>query len=219
MRGLLDDQTLDGAHEVQLTYRPERVGIPLFKSRETSISSIVRYICQIWGGAINPILPVEEDGSLNRDYASVLTGAAVDRISGASAFHLFHLRSIKLKPAEQQQSAHGYQLAVALLQPGQQDKYQTLESVALEDEDPWRDIYAACLGLLPEIPDREILKAGYLVPELTFENYLRVQRPTVSGSLDDLLERLHCDDVMTPRMLSMIHLSYGNAGSTGIRSE
>ena len=89
--------------------------------------------------------------------------------------------------------------------------------VELDDDDPWRPIYAACLGRLPEAPTPELLSAGYLRPELTFEDFLRIERVHVSGGLDDLLARLSADGRITPRQLSMLHLAYGNAGSTALR--
>jgi hypothetical protein len=91
--------------------------------------------------------------------------------------------------------------------------------VALDADDPWRPIYMACLGDLPQRPDERFLHKTYLNPELMFEDFLDVTRPAALGSLSDLLERLDNDEVMTPRQLSMTHLAYGTAGSTSIRDE
>lgn len=87
------------------------------------------------------------------------------------------------------------------------------------DGDPWRPIYAACLGCLPEAPTPELLSAGRLRPELTFKDFLRIELVHVSGELDDLLARISADGRITPRQLSMQHLAYGNAGSTALRSK
>lgn len=113
----------------------------------------------------------------------------------------------------------GSQFAAALLDYHRQDSYGVLEVVELDDDDPWRPIYAACLGRLPEAPTPELLSAGYLRPELTFEDFLNIERVHVSGELDDLLARLSADGRITPRQLSMLHLAYGNAGSTALRSK
>ncbi|AEF43064.1 hypothetical protein [Hoyosella subflava] len=89
----------------------------------------------------------------------------------------------------------------------------------LPDNDPWQDIYAACLGLLPESPDTDVLGAGYLPLDLRFEDFVTVNRVEAQCSLEDLLSRLNAADRLTPRELSMIHLAYGSRGSSAIRSE
>lgn len=78
----------------------------------------------------------------------------------------------------------GSQFAAALLDYHRQDSYGVLEVFELDD-DSWRPepIYAACLGRLPEAPTPELLSAGCLRPELTPEDFLRIERAHVSENL------------------------------------
>ncbi|WP_427136171.1 hypothetical protein [Pseudarthrobacter sp. S9] len=110
----------------------------------------------------------------------------------------------------------GRQLAVALLPHGKQQDYRRLEVLQLAEEDPWRGIYAVCLGCLPERPDIEVLRHGYLNENLKFEDFVKLDRTGARGSLEDLLERVTTDATMSPRQLSMIHLDYGGTGRYGI---
>lgn len=218
MKNLLDDETLEGAHEGRISYRPQRVAVPISRAEPASFAEAVRYECQIWGGATTPIIPVEPDGSIDALYRRLLPGAALDRIHGhdASGHGAEDHMRIDLRIPR---SEYGSQLAVALLQHKKQSAYRSLEIVELELGDPWRNIYAACLGLLPDRPDSKLLDAGRLRRELAFEDFLTVERLAVSGSLADLIERVNSKDRMSPRSLSMIELAYGNTGSSGMRTE
>jgi hypothetical protein len=89
----------------------------------------------------------------------------------------------------------------------------------VDPSDPWRPIYAACLGLVPEAPTESVLQELRYVPELTFEDFLRIERVWTAGSAEDLLSRLEDEQHLTPRQLSMIFLAYGSAGSMSLRDE
>lgn len=104
----------------------------------------------------------------------------------------------------------GRQLAVALLPYGKQHESKKLAVTQLAEVDPWKGIYAATLGLLPDSPSGDVLRHGYLKDELQFDDFAKLDRVTATGSLEDLLQRLTSDEFMTPRQLSMIHLEYGN---------
>lgn len=218
MRGLLDDELLEGISEVQVAYRPERIAFPLKDSiTQEELISAVRNQCQIWGGAVTPFVPLNADETVSREYARILPGSAIDGIAGLHPHNLFHLADAKVTPIRHIE-AHGPQLAFTLLEFGKAEKYRPVEVVELDSEDPWRMIYAACLGLLPEKPDAALLESHNLVPDLAFEDIIRVDRVHVEGSLDDLLRRLNSKEVISPRKLSMLQLAYGDAGSTNIRT-
>lgn len=217
MRGLLDDSVLNGTHEARITYRPDRWAIPVPTSDPARVIEAIRYECQLWGGATTPLVPVAHGGSLSPAYASALPGALVDGVHGLHPFDLFDLSSATVK-LDERREGFGCQLAVALLEYHKQDTYRPVQVVELREDDPWRGIYAACLGLLPVDPDPDILKHSYLITELQFQDFLRVERVTAEGSFDDLLSRLNSDDFTTPRQLSMTHLPYGAGGSTSLRA-
>lgn len=219
MRGLLDDERLNGPHEVHVSFRPERVAIPIAAGAVDEAIATIETRCQIWGGATTPLIPLSAEGAVIREYARMLPGAAIDHVVGLDVFALGSGGSLRPAAPSGDGAWWGSQFAAALLDYHRQDSYAVLEVVELARDDPWRPIYAACLGRLPQRPTPELLNAGYLKPELTFEDFLRVERVQVSGSLNDLLARLSSDERLTPRQLSMVHLAYGNSGNTSLRQK
>jgi len=219
MRGLLDDERLNGPHEVHVSFRPERVAIPIASDAAGDAIATIAAQCQVWGGATTPLIPLTSEGMVADEYARILPGAAIDHVLGLDLYALGSGEPLRPEAPSGERGWWGSQFAAALLDYHRQDSYAVLEVVELSEDDPWRPIYAACLGLLPEVPTPGLLNAGYLKPELTFEDFLRVDRVQATGSLDDLLTRLSADGRITPRQLSMLHLAYGNSGSTSLRTK
>lgn len=219
MRGLLDDDRLDGPHEVHIVFRPERVAIPIPSGAVDRGLAAIEYQCQVWGGATTPLIPLMPDGAVPNAYASVLPGSAVDHVLGLDTFALGSGGPLRPKMPVNERELWGSQFAAALVNYHQQESYAVLEVVELDPDDPWRPIYAACLGRLPDTPTPELLNAGSLLPDLTFEDFFSVERVHVSGCLEDLLSRLSADGRITPRQLSMLNLAYGSAGSPALRSK
>lgn len=219
MRGLLDEERLEGPHEVQVTFRPERFAFPVRANDMPAALAVIREECQVWGGASTPLIPLAAGGTIPSEYRRVLPGSAVDFVRGVDRLDIRPGASIRPDLAPGRSAWWGRQLAAALLEYQRQDKYAVLETVELDDGDPWKPIYAACLGLLPQEPAPALLESGSLRPDLRFEDFLRVEAVETTGDLDDLLARATNDRRMTPRRLSMIHLAYGSTGSTGIRAK
>ena len=217
MKDLLNDDVLDGSYVSRVTYRPERIALPIRDHVLSGLFDAIRFESQVWGGATTALIPAGEGGALSPAYAAILPGSKVDRVKGLDFYGLFDLPHAKVKwPL--QHHAWGRQLAVTLLKYRAQDEYRHLEIVELATDDPWRGVYAACLGLIPDRPDASVLEANRLLPTLRFEDFVHVERVLVGGSLDDLLQRLSSTEKMSPRMLSMVHLAYGNSGSTFLRT-
>lgn len=219
MKNVLDEELLDGPQDVRIVYRPERVGVTVAQGDVNAFVNTVRYQCQIWGGANAPIIPCDSNGRFTPEYVNVLPGSAVDRIKDVHGFAFYDIANAHVDPPVVETDRYGYQLAAALFRYRRQDDYQHLQVVELDAADPWMGIYAACLGLLPTRPDSELLRTGYLNPELTFEDFVTVERIAVKGSLDDLVERVASRELMSPRNMSMFYLAYGSSGSSGIRTE
>jgi hypothetical protein len=216
MKNLLDDSMLDGSHAARITFRPEREAEPAALGDVPALRDLIADLCQVWGGANTPIVPVTADGTIHSAYARVLPGSQIDGLAGMDYLGLLREPLPKVKLVHER-SGFGKQLAVALLKFRKQKKYAVLEIPELANDDPWRDIYAANLGLLPEVPSREILEHGHLVPDLRFDDFVRIKRPVILGSLEDLMDRL--DERLSPRRLSMNGLAYGGVTHNGIRSE
>lgn len=218
MRGLLDDERLEGPHEVHVSFRPERVAVPIAAGAVDEAILTIQAQCQVWGGGTTPLIPLSPDGEIVEEYARILPGAAIDHVLGLDIFALSSGGPLRPEVLGGEGGWWGSQFAPALLDYQRQGSYAALEVVQLAEDDPWRLIYAGCLGLLPGAPTPDLLNAGYLKPGLRFEDFLRVERVHATGSLDDLLSRLSEDARITPRQLSMLHLGYGNSGSPSIRA-
>jgi hypothetical protein len=183
-----------------------------------ALLDLIAQQCQIWGGGNSPFIPATVDGSIDGHYAEILAGSAIDWIWGLeNPFGLYRLSEAKVSFVDEP-FGWGSQLAIALLNYRTQEQYLPLEVVNLAEDDLWRPIYAACLGLLAEKPEPKLLNVGRLNPELTFEDFLHIEQLSVRGSFDDLLGWLSNDETITPRQLSMYGLGYGNSGSTAIRA-
>jgi hypothetical protein len=209
---LLDEEPLDGSHAARITFRPERAAIPV--SSVDGFLAAITFECQLWSGANTPVVPVSESGLIRPEYLRVLPGSAIERVRGMDAWGLYNMFgksevSVRTHDYLGETDGFGRQLAVAVLPYGKQKEYRKLAVTQLTEGDPWRGIYAACMGLLPDSPSRDVLRYGYLKEDLRFDEFVSVDRRTATGSLDDLLQRLTSDEYMTPRQLSMIHLEYG----------
>lgn len=212
MRGLLDDERLNGPHEVHVSFRPERKAFPIPTGAVDQAIETIEAHCQVWGGATLPLIPLTADGTVPAEYARILPGAAIDRVIGLDPVALGSGVPLQPQAPSGDKNWWGSHFSPALLRFRRQDSYAVLEVVELPRDDPWRPVYAACLGRLPKQPTPELLRVGNLKPELTFEDFLRVERVQVSGSMDDLVARLSSDGRFSPRQLSMVHLPYGDSG-------
>jgi hypothetical protein len=214
---VLDDEKLHGSEPARITFRPHRTAEPVRIGDMAHFRGVVERLCQVWGGANSPLIPTSSSGFIDSNYSRVLAGSAIDGISGLQRDAMYHSSDARVSfPKERDE--YRTQLAMALFKFRKQKKYPPLSIPELDGSDPWRDIYAATLGLLPTEPDKKILQQGNLIPELRFEDFLRIQRPKITGSLQDLLERLDADKSLTPRITTMIHLGSGGGWSTGIRT-
>ncbi len=169
----------------------------------------VAYLSQMWGGSSAPIVPLAADGRIDELYQHILPGAVIDGIIGGDENALTGISSINLADEEPHTSDHLAQLAVAMLDYHAQESYSVISACQLADNDPWRDIYAACLGQIPDQPDPRLLRGGRLREDLRFEDFVRVERPTVLGNLSDLIDRLTGKEVATPRQATLWNLASG----------
>lgn len=217
MAHFLDSERLDGPLAARISARPERLAVPLDISRHL-FKRTVELECQVWGGAANVILPLTADGVIPQDYRIILPGSQIDSVVGNG--YDPHMSLKDLQVTSEPRNVSRSQLALSLFGYGKQENYPPLEIVQLDAADPWVDIYAACLGSLPEDIDSNLIDSGNWLPELKWDNFLQVQRPDVHGSIEDLLSRLRPGHrTLTPRQVSMARLSYANTVSSYIRTD
>lgn len=81
MRGLLDSDFLSGTHEVTMRLRPERAAWPVDVGQLHWFREEVTRLCQTWGGAGQPILPIV-GGEVPPAYVRLLQVEQVDQVGG-----------------------------------------------------------------------------------------------------------------------------------------
>jgi ribosomal protein S27E len=217
MAPILDDQRLDGPHVARISARPRRLAIPLPIHGDRTLESVISLECQIWGGGSNVVLPLDDQGIVPDLYQKIIPGSQIDDIYGA--LHDPDMTRVEHIDAQGPRDVSRSQLAVGLLEYKAPDKLAPVEVVALSPSDPWQGIYLACLGTLPLTIDQGLITSGNWLPDIEFSDFIEVRRAEALGSIGDLLARLRPKErTLTPRQLSMLHLSYAGTASTAIRS-
>jgi hypothetical protein len=215
MRQVLDSEHLDGPLRAIISHRPLRYAIPISPSVQSLVHEI-DFVCQVWGGASYPLLPLDASNVIPHLYSAQLVGAQVDSIMGtASVISTRSIREAVNMPIDRETLA--LQLGLGVLPYRESHAYLPLKVTLLDEADPWYGIYAACLGRLPETIDASLVANGQWVEDIGFADFNKVSREQATGSWEDLCHRLEAR-VLTPRTSSMLTLAYGNQGATTIRS-
>ncbi len=161
----------------------------------------IRWLCQVWGGAGQPLLPVT-DGRCPPPYLSRLEREQIDGVGGLQDLPV----SLPWRVPETSAADHP---AILIAGHVPIEQWRPVEVVELALEDPWRPTYAAVLGVWPEAPDAALSERFFLREDLRFEEIIPVQRREITGSFADLLARLSDRTVLTPRQLSGMFLAGG----------
>jgi hypothetical protein len=199
--GLLDDGLLSGQHEATTVLRPERYARPVATDDLNSALAEIEFVCQVWGGGSQPLLPVAH-GALPEPYGRLLATEQIDFVGG-----LQNIKVVLPTRVETQRPWDHPAILVAASEP--LDGWRSVQVVDLDSDDPWRPIYIAILGTWPESPDHALLDFAGLRKDLRFEEVVPVERVAVAGSLDDLIARTVDRDHLTPRTLASIFLAHG----------
>lgn len=202
IRGLLDEGLLSGQHETSTVLRPERHVRPVDASDLNAALAEAEWACQLWGGGSHPLLPVV-DGAVPNPYLAPLASEQIDFVAGLQEFDGLELpRRVLIEPR--------WEHPVLLVAASEAlDRWRPVEVVVLDRTDPWRAIYAAMLGSLPEVPDARMLKRALLDEALRFDEIVPIRRVETAGSLEDLIERVLSSDNHSPRELANMYLAYG----------
>ncbi|MFC3456124.1 hypothetical protein, partial [Amycolatopsis speibonae] len=199
--GMLSDDLLEGQHEMTTVLRPERLARPVDVGDSEALLAEIARLCQTWGGAGQPLLPVC-DGKMPSPYQRMLEVEQIDGVGGLQD------AAVELPFRVEARHLGDYPvLMVAANEP--RDQWRPIEICDLDCADPWAPIYAVVLGTLPEVPDRELGEAANLREDLQFDDVVPVRRVQVTGSLDDLAARAINREVITPRQLANMFLSSG----------
>jgi len=212
---VLDDELLNGAQAMRAAVRPTRWGCLVPFGNDAHAFATMELNCQLWGGAAFPLIPLDSTARVLPLYRDLLVGSAIDNVYGLD----LHDGSVGAPIEEVAWPAPRIRedLAVAMLRAGRQATYRPVTVVELSDDDPWRLLYAACLGYMPARPSASVIEAGGYIEDLTFEHFINVNRQSIRGSAEDLLDRLADPEAVHPRNLAMFNLGYGLVPSSGIR--
>ena len=204
MRGVLDQELVDGALDTMTSLRPPRIARLVTSTAD--VRSTITHLTQVWGGSRTPLVPMR-DHEIDPAYLDRLASAAVDGIDVDAQDpepavpewlrgHVAHeVPAIELVSASQ-----------SLRQSHPQS--QVIAVPVVDDDDPWQLIYECVLGRLPKRPEPS-LYPHYLTsgtPD-TFAPLHLVQSDVV-GSLADLITRTIGPDLY-PARLSDIALAGG----------
>ncbi|ROQ64113.1 hypothetical protein EDF36_1067 [Rathayibacter sp. PhB152] len=173
----------------------------------------------MWGGGSSPLIPADSDGQFNPAYSALIPGAEVDNIVGWENDRYDDYSSKRAKFLPEREHDFTTKPFFAAIKYGRAKKYATVVDPVLKEEDPWCGIYKAALGIFPEDFEKaELEDAGYR-SDLKLGDFLRVSRPSLAGSFEDLIERLQGKQgEVYPRITTMFGLSYGSQPSTSLRS-
>jgi hypothetical protein len=207
VKGLLDTELLSGAHELQTGLRPRciaRCVSSLDQARETAA-----HLCQSWGGAGNPIVPINQQGTAAAYLQNQLIASEVDGYTltqddlSVSIPYLERTHPIDYPAA----------LIVAHERPASS---RPLDIVDLDERDPWQPVYLATLGWMSDrLGSQFSALAMHGLDELDLGKIIPIRREWTVGSLDDLLKRLTDPNPITPRQFSTLHLASGANPNTG----
>lgn len=217
MKYLLDNQSLTGTYDVATTLRPERAVRVLDDADVGSVIDMITYLCQVWGGNSVSVIPLDA-GRVPSPYMPSLETGQYDLIEPRR--HGTYLETTDLALPKSITLEHAWDSsAIAVVAHETRDRLPVLDVVELEDADPWKPIYAATLGLLPERPDPELSEFVGMLNDLAFDDVIEVRRGSIEGSLDDLLTRLAERSTYTPRRFAGIYLASGMMPDTSFFGE
>jgi len=203
MEFVLDDELLSGVRDAVTTLRPQRVVRYVDEKDEATLARMMTYLCQVWGGQANPIIPVS-DRKVPGAYLRCLSGEQYDVVDRRDRKE----PGLDLPTRIKQEPAWDHP-AVVVAAHVRRDLLRTVEVAELEPGDPWASIYAATLGVLPRELDDGLRVFTGLRDELPFTDIIPVEYTQVAGSLDDLVRRLGKTEVLSPRQLAAVALMTG----------
>lgn len=211
LHGLLSDGLLEGQREVSTVLRPTRLARPAADDDPAAVLAEIGLLCQVWGGAGQPFLPVGS-GAIPNAYRHLLETEQIDGVGGSQKVRVeLPFRVEHIRPRDYP--------ALLIAAHKSREQWRPVEVCDLDGDDPWKPIYAAVLGALPEMPSAEISTFYHLRDGLRFDDVVPMRCVEVEGSLDDLLVRATTRDVMTPRQFANVALAYGLAPDTSFLGE
>jgi hypothetical protein len=202
MRGLLDSELLDGPHEVGTLLRPQSAARPVRADDLAGFLAEVEWLCQVWGRR-RPADHSLTDGAMPACYAGLLSTEQIDVVGNLQDL------PVVLPHRARQEAPWDYPVVIIASAQPRRDWQRSVVVAELADDDPWRPIYAAVLGVLPHTPDLRLSQRAFLPEKMQFDDIFPVAHQPTEGSLGDLLSRLDDRNQIHPRQLSTMQLACG----------
>jgi hypothetical protein len=157
----------------------------------------------VWGGNAHPIIPLASL-TVPEPYLPCMYGDQYDIVDR----RLPEVPELDLPKRIKQGPAWDHP-AIIVAAHQRRDQWRAVEVSELEAEDPWAPIYAATLGVLPRELDPALREFAGLGDSLHFDEIVPIEYTSVTGSSDDLIERLLKTEVLSPRQLAGNSLAAG----------
>lgn len=176
----------------------------------TQAQAAVARLCQAWGGAGNPLLPLA-DGAAPRYIANRLVEGEVDGYLP----HEGQDWATPIPGVPYLSSANPWDYPVLVIAAKEDlTNARPIEVVELDPDDPWRTAYLGTLGWMPDELDTDLTDRIGAEP-LAVSSVFPLNRVKAEGSIQDLVRRLQNQNAITPRQFSTLFLAAGISPNTG----
>lgn len=196
---LLDDVALDGPVGVVRELCVARRGV-LVDSVEVAAQEI-EDSCQYWGGYSDLLVPAEawNGSTLGAPWSEVASRSDLDQWVGPFD-GLPEIRASGLP--------HRVHMAAVLAASDRPpESLATVRVPVLDPSDPWYVAYLAMFGIWPERPEGRTLDLARIRRDLSYDDLIPTSVETLSGSLDDAVDRLLDSASVYPAWLTRVHLA------------
>lgn len=201
---ILSSDRLNGAYSVDRIFRPPTPAQAVDVGDFTSACEVVIELCNSWGGAYMPLLPVERDKSVNTMWVDILDRSPIDGINDREIFDphdQFGYGSYTHTPTGL------YLLRMMMDLPIPTNHVTVHTARGLDTDDPWYLSYLGTLGEHPlEIPDDREERYG-IRPGYDYEDIVPINTFTGTPGAADIIDRLRETNTMTAVQLTLSRLA------------
>jgi hypothetical protein len=208
---LLDESRLEGVFAVDRELGPPISAILLADNDLSEASRNIERLCQLWGGALNPLLPLRNGRTkLTEPWSTFLRHAEIEWVRGGG-----------LLPERSRLNGHyvagggpnGDPILKVLAAIGKRpDEHRPVRVSVVDKDDPWFVSYLGTLGGWPSRPEPEHLKNMRWRPDVEFDAFVSTRFEDVQNAgHQDLLDRLRNPEFFIPTAISRIELACAQA--------
>lgn len=182
IRHLLDDSRLDGEWESTTGVRPKRLGFTVADESMNELYERISQLCQIWGGASMPLIPINGANQVDGLYLPFLPSETVDTYSS------LEFVDGTIQPRDYGWSAplDGHFHAAAFARFA--DRRGSLPSLRVglpHTDSPWYWIYLVMLGTLPDLIDHAFSDRSRYRSNLSWSDFVEIDKSPWEGSLEE----------------------------------